>query len=86
MRSASASVFASGFSQRIALPASAAATAISACESPGVQMSTTSMSLRASTACQLVAASSKPRRDAASFTLLSVRPTTTFITGSNGAS
>ena len=44
------------------LAASAAAIAIGACESPGVQMSTTSMSLRASTSCQLVACSSKPRR------------------------
>src|SRR6478609_4161146 len=86
MRSASATVLASGFSHRIALPASAAATAIGGCASPGVQMSTTSMSLRPSTSCQLVACSSKPRRAAASFTFASVRPTTTFSTGSNGAS
>src|SRR6185295_4189336 len=86
MRSASATSLASGFSHRIALPASAAATAISACESPGVTMSTTSMSLRPSTSCQRVAASSKPSRPCASFTFASVRPTTTFSTGSKGTS
>ena len=68
------------------MPASAAATAIGACESPGVQMSTMSMSLRATTSGQLVADSWNPRRAAASCTFSFVRPTTTFRTGSNGAS
>ncbi len=44
----------SGFSHRIILPAPAAAMAISACRLFGVQMSTASMSLRASSFRQSV--------------------------------
>ncbi len=51
---------ASGFSHRIALPACAAAIAISAWLSPGVETSTTSMSGRAITSRQSVANSSQP--------------------------
>ena len=53
-------VLASGFSQSTALPARAAAIAISACESPGVQTSTMSMSSPLTTSRQSVAASSQP--------------------------
>jgi len=62
--------------------ASAAASAIGKCESPGVQMSMTSMSLRATTSSQRVAASSQPRVVAAFFTSVSFLPQTTLSTGS----
>src|SRR5258706_596910 len=78
MRSASATVFPSGFSQKTALPARAAAMAISACESPGVLTSTRSMSLRLTTSSQSVAASSQPYSRAAARTLAGVRPQSTF--------
>src|SRR5215471_6619856 len=84
--SASARVLASGFSHRICFSACAAAIAMDMCESPGVQMSMMSMSLRAMTSSQRVAYSSQPRRSAASLTFASVRPATTFITGSQGRS
>ena len=79
-------MFASGFSQKTVLPASAAAIAISAWESPGVQMSTTSMSGRATTARQSVACSSKPSLRAAAATPASSRPQTTFMRASIGRS
>ncbi len=65
---ASLTVLASGFSQRTALPARAAAMAIWAWLSPGVLTSTRSMSFRRTTSRQSVAASSHPRRPAASLT------------------
>ena len=58
--SASVTVLASGFSQNTTLPAFAAAIAISAWLSPGVLMSTMSMSLRLTTSCQSVEVSSQP--------------------------
>ena len=56
------------------------------CESPGVQMSTTSMSLRATISCQDVDASSQPSAPAAFSTAAPSRPHTTFMTGSSGRS
>jgi hypothetical protein len=53
-------VTASGFSQRTALPAAAAAAAISACVPGGVQMSTMSMSSRPTRARQSVVCSGTP--------------------------
>ena len=63
------------------MPARAAAIAISACESPGVLMSTRSMSLRLTTSSQSVEASSQPYSRAAVRTLAGVRPQSTFIRG-----
>jgi len=62
-------------------PARAAAIAISMCESPGVLTSTMSMSLRVTTSCQSVAASSQPYSRAAARTADGVRPQITFIRG-----
>ncbi len=84
--SASATVFASGFSQSTCLPASSAAIAISACVSPGVTMSTTSMSSRAITSRQSVAVSAQPHLRAFAATPAASRPTTTVISGSRGRS
>src|SRR5262245_30187966 len=86
IRSASASVLASGFSQKITFLASAAATAIGICKSPGVQMSMTSMSLRSTTCCQEVEYSIHPYFSAALLTAASSRPQITFIIGSTGTS
>ena len=69
-----ARVFASGFSQNTTLPAFAAAIAISAWLSPGVLMSTMSMSARVTTSCQSVAASSQPSCSAAASHVLRVAP------------
>ena len=60
--------------------------AISACESPGVTMSTTSMSSRAITSRQSVADSAQPHLAAASATASALRPTMTAISGSAGRS
>src|SRR6478752_4237025 len=84
MASASATVLASGFSHSTCLPASRAAMAISAWVSPGVQMSMTSMSSRATTSRQSVALSAQPRRAAASAARAASRPTTTAISGWTG--
>ena len=73
-------MFASGFSQNTTLPAFAAAIAISAWLSPGVLMSTMSMSARVTTSCQSVAASSHPS-SAAARTFFALRPQMTFIRG-----
>ena len=59
--SASATVLASGFSQSTCLPASSAAIAISAWVSPGVQMSTRSMSSRSMTRAPVGLASTPSR-------------------------
>ena len=75
--SASSTVFASGFSHSTCLPASSAAIAISAWESPGVTMSTMSMSSRAITSRQSVADSAQPHLSAAAATAAALRPTTT---------
>ena len=64
--SASATVFAKGFSQITCLPALSAAIAISACESPGVQISMMSISERVNNFFQSVSIPSQPRRSAAS--------------------
>ena len=58
-------VFASGFSQSTCLPACSAAMAISAWLSPGVQMSTRSMSSRSTRRRQSVSFEAKPSRSAA---------------------
>ncbi len=79
--SASFSVLASGFSQKTTLPALAASIAISAWLSPGVAMSTMSMSLRVTTSRQSVAASSQPSCSAAAVTPAGVRPQSTFMRG-----
>jgi hypothetical protein len=84
--SASATELASGFSHSTCLPACSAAIAISACVSPGVQMSTRSTSSRAISSCQLVIASSQPSRAAAARTGSARRPTTTRIRGASGRS
>ncbi len=64
--SASATVLASGFSHSTCLPAASAASAISAWLSPGVQMSTRSMSARSTSVRQSVSALAQPCRSAAS--------------------
>ncbi len=84
--SASSTVFASGFSHSTCLPASSAAIAISACESPGVTMSTMSMSSRAITSRQSVADSAQPHFSAAAATASAFRPTTTAISTASGRS
>src|SRR3954464_15314414 len=84
--SASATVFASGFSQSTCLPARSAAIAISAWVSPGVQTSTRSMSSRAMTARQSVELSAQPSRVAAWAARSASRPTTTAISGRSGRS
>src|SRR5262245_49409694 len=81
MRRASASVFASGFSQSTCLPARRASIAISACVSPGVATSTRSTSERCTTWRQSVAASIQPNRSAISRACSASRPQTTVIAG-----
>ena len=60
--------------------------AISACESPGVTMSTMSMSSRAITSRQSVADSAHPHLSAAAATASGFRPTTTAISTAAGRS
>jgi len=84
--SASATEFASGFSHRTCLPASKAAMAISACVSPGVQMSTMSTSSRSITRVQSVSTSSQPYLSAAAFARASLRPARTDIRSRTGRS
>ena len=60
MASASGTVLASGFSHSTCLPASSAATEISACESPGVHTSMSWTSSRFSRARQSVSTSANP--------------------------
>ncbi len=81
MALASFTVLARGFSHRTALPARAAAMAISAWLSPGVTTSTTWMSSRATTSRQSVAHSSQPSWAAARATFLRSRPQTTLRRG-----
>src|SRR5690554_258805 len=81
---ASATVLASGFSHSTCLPASSAAMAISACESPGVTMSMTSMSSHSTTARQSVAVSPQPQRAAALAVRSASRPASTAIVGVRG--
>ena len=71
----------SGFSQRIILPAFAAASAISLCRLFGVQMSTASMSLRSMIRRQSVSVDSYPHLSANSFTFAASRPLTALSTG-----
>ena len=81
MACASRRLLASGFSQKTALPARAAAIAISAWESPGVATSTRSMSSRSTTSRQSVADSSQPSSFAALATSRASRPHRTFMRG-----
>jgi hypothetical protein len=67
MRSPSAAVAASGFSQSTCLPAAAAAIAIGAWRKLGVAMLTRSTSWLATTSSQSVVHASKPSRAAAAF-------------------
>ena len=60
MASASATELAIGFSHSTCLPASSAATEISACESPGVHTSMSWTSSRSSSACQSVSVLANP--------------------------
>jgi hypothetical protein len=82
---ASSPVRARGFSQRMCLPARAAAIAISACRSLGVAMSTMSMSGSSTTRRQSLVALSKPNRAAASAAISSVASARTLRTGIAGA-
>ena len=84
--SASATVLASGFSHSTCLPASSAAIAISACRSPGVQMSTRSTSSRSITRRQSVSTEAKPNRSAAAETASGLRPEITVSSGVSGRS
>src|SRR5690625_3758719 len=86
MVSASATELAIGFSTRTCFPASRAATAISACVSPGVQMSTTSTSSRSMTRRQSVSTASRPSWRAAAVARSSLRPESTAMCGSSGRS
>src|SRR5690625_3780277 len=86
MASASATVLAIGFSTSTCLPASRAATAISACVSPGVQMSTTSTSSRSSTRRQSVSTDSQPSCSAAAEARSALRPTSAAMCGLRGRS
>ena len=86
MASASATVFASGFSHMTCLPASSAATAISACVLPGVQMSMTSMSSRVRSARQSVSTDSQPKRFATAVAAASSRPQIARSRGVSGRS
>ena len=75
---------ASGFSQKTALPAAAAACAISACVPGGVQMSTTSTSARPIRARQSVVWSGTPQASATRATASASRPDITVTTGVTG--
>nr|BFE75760.1 hypothetical protein GCM10020092_090610 [Actinoplanes digitatis] len=83
---ASATELASGFSQSTCLPAASAASAISRWVSPGVQMSTRSMSSRSITSRQSVECPSQPNLAAAAATFSSSRPQTTDIRADSGRS
>ena len=65
---------ASGFSQTMCLPASAAASTISQCMWPGVETSTMSMSSRATTARQSLDASFQPNASRACSVSSGLRP------------
>ena len=86
IRRASATFRASGFSQSIALPARAAAIAISACESLGVQISTMSINGSAMIAFQSITAFSQPRIFAARLVPARSRPQIAAIRISAGKS
>jgi hypothetical protein len=83
---ASSTLLASGFSHSTCLPASSAATAISACVSPGVQMSTSCTSSRVSRFFQSVSTERQPSFAAAARAAVSSRPQSTAISGSSGRS
>jgi hypothetical protein len=83
---ASSTEFASGFSHSTCLPAASAAMAISAWLSPGVQMSTTSMSSRRTSSRQSVEYPSQPSRVAAALTFGSFRPQIAAIRARSGRS
>ena len=83
--SASATEFANGFSHSTCLPACRAAMAISACVSPGVQMSTRSMSGRSIRRLQPVSAESQPSSSAAFRTASVSRPAMAVICGARGS-
>ena len=86
MARASATVFASGFSQSTCLPARRAAMAISAWVSPGVQMSTRSTSGRATSARQSVSTCCQSNRRAISPAAAPSRPPMATRSGTRGGS
>ena len=86
MASASATVLASGFSHSTCLPAASAAIAISAWVSPGVAMSTRSMSSRSIRSCHRVEEEAQPRRVAAAATPSASRPVMRRMSTSRGRS
>ena len=87
MASASATVFANGFSHRTCLPASSAAMAISACVSPGVQMSMTSMSGRSTSSLPVGRREDcHPRVAAARLAASASRPQSATMRGDSGRS
>lgn len=79
-------MLARGFSHNTCLPASNAAIAISACESPGVQMSTTATSSRAISLRQSVSVAAQPICSAAAAVPSADRPHNAAITGRAGRS
>ncbi len=84
--SASARVLASGFSHSTCLPASSAAMATSAWNSPGVQMSTSCTSSRLTRARQSVSVAAQPSRSAAARTAAAFRPHSAAMAGRSGRS
>ena len=83
---ASATLLASGFSHSTCFPAFNAAMAISACVSPGVQMSTRSTSSRSTSARQSVSVLAQPKRRAASVTRPRSLPASAVSSGTRGRS
>jgi hypothetical protein len=83
---ASSTVLASGFSHSTCLPASRAAIAISACVSPGVQMSTSATSARSITRRQSVSVLRQPMRSAAAAVAVALRPHSAARSGRSGRS
>lgn len=84
--SASATVLASGFSHSTCLPAASAASAISACVSPGVQMSTRSTSPDSIKRFHSVSTDAQPSFAAAASVAGLSRPQSTAIRGARGTS
>ena len=86
IRSASASVFASGFSHSTCLPACRAAIAIGACTLPGAAMSISWTSSRAMSARQSVSVAAQPSRAAADSAAARSRPQMAASRGRSGRS
>ena len=79
-------MLASGFSHSTCLPAASAAIAMSAWLEPGVQMSTSRTSSRATSAFQSVSTDSQPSLRAAASAASRLRPHRTVIRTSSGRS